>query len=657
MQHCLSAHAEPRSHGAINYRPDIDGLRAIAVLSVVLYHAGLPGFPGGYVGVDVFFVISGYLITSIIDRGLKKGSFSIFDFYERRVRRIFPALFAMCAVVTVFAAVILTPVDFKEHGESLLATSVFGSNIYFYLKSGYFDASAEYRPLLHTWSLAVEEQYYLFFPLMMVAIQRLMTAWKATICLSIWLLSLAVSIYLVATNATGAFYLITSRTWELFTGSLVALGMVPRLRSALATRAASWLGLAAILAPIFLYSPATPFPGLAALPPVLGAAAVIHAGSNRLLAARPVVAVGLISYSLYLWHWPVFVFGRYLLERPFTLAESVGLVGLGLLLGYASWRYVEPMRNWSVPRTAIFAAAGLCILVGVAFGIVARVGKGLPSRLPSAVARVANVGMDINPQRKACSDRRPAQIDADEVCRIGNRDASPSFVLVGDSFGDALSPGVAAAATGAGSSGYILTHGGCVPLADVDQVKAKACRQFMAAALRFVHRHPELRSVLVIGRWTTASEGTRFGLNVDRDMFITDAKSARPGYSENRAVMRRGLDALLAQLAGRQVTIVAHVPEQRVDVPRVMAVDTLLHRPRDVSVERAVFDRRQSFTHSLLAELQRVHRFAIVDVGAALCNPSRCPAADNGIPLYVDDNHLSATSAIQLRPLFAVAVR
>lgn len=337
----------------MKYRPEVDGLRAVAVVPVILFHAGIPFFSGGFVGVDVFFVISGYLITAIIAAGLQSGGFSIIEFYERRARRILPALFLVAVLCIPAALLILTPRDLDGFAKSLIGVVFFSSNVLFWREAGYFDTTAELKPLLHTWSLAVEEQYYVFFPLLMMLIWRKGRRFVGYTLACALLVSFAFGWWGSVNWPTGAFYLLPARGWELLVGALVAL-FQDRLRSGLASAAEgvlASLGLALVLVPIFLYSSKTPVPGPFTAVPVIGTALILLYAreSNplaKLLSWKPMVTVGLISYSAYLWHQPLFAFYKYAsFSEPAHL--EMGLLTLLVFpLAYATWRFVEtPLRH------------------------------------------------------------------------------------------------------------------------------------------------------------------------------------------------------------------------------------------------------------------------------------------------------------------------
>ncbi|WP_119290992.1 acyltransferase family protein [Azohydromonas sediminis] len=364
----------------MDYRREIDGLRAVAVLPVILFHAGIGPFAGGFVGVDVFFVISGYLITSIIVAERQAGRFSLVDFYERRARRILPALFVVMAACLPLAWLWLLPNDLRDFARSVVAVSTFWSNILFHREAGYFDTAAELKPLLHTWSLAVEEQYYLLFPLLLLAVWRQGMRRVAITIGILALASLALAQWALDRYPAAAFFLLPSRLWELALGALVALYLISgpqREPSGGLRNAASAAGLAMIAAAVFVYDGDTPFPGAAALLPTIGTALVIVFATpatlaGRLLAHRALVGIGLLSYSAYLWHHPLFAFARHRLagEVPIWLAGT--LAAASLVLAYVTWRFVEqPMRRRDrVRRPAVFALAGLVSLSFVVLGLV-----------------------------------------------------------------------------------------------------------------------------------------------------------------------------------------------------------------------------------------------------------------------------------------------
>lgn len=349
----------------MRYRKEIDGLRAVAVLPVILFHAGMEFFSGGYVGVDVFFVISGYLITTIILAEKSERRFTLANFYERRARRILPALFVVMFVCMPLAWHWMTPRELNDFAESITGVALFYSNIFFWLESGYFDTAAELKPLLHTWSLAVEEQYYLLFPLFITLTWRFGKQAMFTALALIGFASLGLAHWNAVDYPSATFYLLPTRLWELLIGSLVAFYLLDHERGhGTRQQILSACGLVMILFAIFVFDERTPFPSLYALIPTVGTALIILFASEKtatgaFLCNRLLVGVGLISYSAYLWHQPLFAFGRLAtVGEPSTqLMAALGI--LALFLAYLTWRFVEqPFRNKQrFDREVIFKGA------------------------------------------------------------------------------------------------------------------------------------------------------------------------------------------------------------------------------------------------------------------------------------------------------------
>ncbi len=466
----------------MKYRPEIDGLRALAIIPVVLYHAGLPGFSGGFVGVDVFFVISGYLITSIILHEKNQGRFSLAGFYERRVRRIFPALFMVMAVTYPLAFLLLTPTAMQEFAGSAAASTVFIGNVFFLGASGYFATAAELKPLLHAWSLSVEEQFYLLFPVFLLLTWRFGRRAQIGLIAAVAVASLALAQWQVSTGDTQrAFFLLQARMWEILVGVLLAFWLASARGEALRLqgrfRHAALLGLALIFAAVLCYGPDTPFPGLAAAVPCAGAALVIVFASpaglaGTMLSRRPVVFIGIISYSLYLWHYPLLAFTRIATETV-SLAQLLAVCGLSFLIACLSWRYVEqPARHVrALPRATVFGGAALAMallggLMPLVFGSEAYRSHYISHRLDAA-ARANYEKFQPQTQRSDMADEGCAfgarQLDATFVAKFEDcaRHHGKAVLLVGDSHAENIYHSLR-------SSGGIpflaaLWRGGCRP--------------------------------------------------------------------------------------------------------------------------------------------------------------------------------------------------
>jgi len=496
----------------MNYRADIDGLRAIAVLPVVLFHADIALFGGGFVGVDVFFVISGYLITSLITQEIREGRFSLIGFYERRARRILPALFTVMLVSLAVAPLALSPRRLAEFGESVIATTLFSSNILFWMQAGYFDAPAEFKPLLHTWSLAVEEQFYIIFPLALLLSARFAGArWRLFVSAAA-VISFAVSSWGAVYNPSAAFYLPQSRMWELMLGALLALRLAPPIGSAVWREAASVAGLALIAWGVFQFTETTPFPGFNAALPCIGAALLIHAGGSgpshvaRLLSQRAVVFVGLISYSLYLWHWPAFVFSRALLQRDLSAIETAGVVAFSVIAAIVSWRFVErPFRGRQavLSRRALFSGASGFAAAIVAFGALGTSTDGWQfGRFSRAVAGDNPFSELYN--YRTCFLGRDQRVSAWQAgaCFI-TEGMSENALLWGDSFAAHYVPGLKANSAAWSHNILQYTAGSCAPIFGWDPTVAPNCKAFNEQVEAVIERF-DIKTVIVAAQWNLA---------------------------------------------------------------------------------------------------------------------------------------------------------
>ena len=423
----------------MKYRAEIDGLRALAVLPVILFHAGFELFSGGFVGVDVFFVISGYLITTIIISEMAEGKFSIVNFYERRARRILPALFFVMGVCLPFAYILLTPFDLKSFGQSLVAVSLFSSNILFWLESGYFETAAELKPLLHTWSLAVEEQYYIFFPIFLVLTWRLGVKWIIILLSVVFFASLGIAQWGAYNSPSGAFFLLPARGWELLIGVFAAfyLNYNTHLKSNSINEILSLLGFSMILYSIIAFDKTTPFPSIYALIPTIGTVLLILCAVpktiiHKFLSLKFIVGIGLISYSAYLWHQPLLAFTKYKFIDEISAFLLIGIVFISLFMAYLSWRFVEkPFRDkLKIKRNTIFQISFVTALFFVVIGLwLNKIDGGLRFQSPERQIVLSNFMNSTEYVTKRHKDIRLAQYKKNEKSNI---------LIIGDSHSEDL---------------------------------------------------------------------------------------------------------------------------------------------------------------------------------------------------------------------------
>jgi peptidoglycan/LPS O-acetylase OafA/YrhL len=645
------------------HRPDIDGLRCVAIVPVVLAHAGFDVFSGGYVGVDVFFVISGFLITRILWDDLDTYPASLLNFYERRARRILPALTAAMAATLAAGFATLGPQRLAELGESAIATALFLSNVWFWnTSSDYFGADVRVQPLLHTWSLAVEEQFYLLFPLLMALVARAGRRWVLPVIGLISIGSLAMSqAALAGGRQEAAFYLLNNRAWELGLGAALALGRPPLPPGRWSAEILAVLAAALILVPVVTYDAATPFPGLATVPPCLGTAMLIwlNAGTeNRVKAVlvwRPVVAIGLVSYSVYVWHWPIIVFDR-VLNGEATPLRALAIVALSLATGALSWRFVEqPFRVPGGPlrgRGAAFLAAGAATAAVTVAGAAISLSGGLPGRLPPAAARAFAAADDLHPVSEDC--RGAGKLGA-AACRFGApADGPANFLLWGDSHAGALLPAVERAAEAAGKSGFVASTTACAPLLGVDRVDsgpAHRCSDFNDAVLAFLEGRDDMPTVILAGRWALAAEGTR-GEEPDRPALLADRARAMPSGrpADNLAVFEAGIAGTVAAIraSGRRVVILGSVPEIGWSVPEGLGESLLLGRPPPPAPDAEAVAARNARAEAILREQAAAPGVAFVPLAPTLCTPACAVADAAGRPAYSDAHHLSRTGAAEL---------
>ncbi|PJG47665.1 acyltransferase [Sphingobium sp. LB126] len=650
---------------ALAYRRDIDGLRALAVLPVLFFHLDLWPFSGGFVGVDIFFVISGYLIASIIARELEEGRFSLTGFYARRIRRIFPALFAMIAVTIAVGSLILLPLDYRALGMSAVATVLFSSNLYFARHSGYFGSAAEEAPLLHGWSLAVEEQFYILFPLLMLTAFRVGGRFRLLLG-TLALLSFCTALLLVDRSPVAAFYLPFPRAWEFLGGALLGTGRMPALRSAVAAQFCALAGLALIGWAILHFSNATVFPGAHALFPVLGAMLILHAGQagsavNRLLGSAVPVAIGRISYSLYLWHWPIIVFWTYRTDGDWRLREQMLVMLLSLAVAFLSWRFIEePFRRTRRFTTSrAFAFAGAMVMMGCGAGAMLYLTGGLPSRVAPSVAALdaASRSMAYLPAR--CSGMVPAR--RHRLCPVGARNGSaPSFLLWGDSHAHALKPAFDRAGSALGLSGRIASYPACPTLLGLDrldQPPSHDCSEFNRLVLETLRISPSIHTVFLVSRWGLCANGKR--PEGGTPCYLGRGEDDDRSLGRDALLFRAGLEETVRTLSamGKQVILVAPIPEFRRNVPEALARAELYSEPAPLVLSRADYMRRQRGVFSAFDQMQRHFPVKILYPHRLLCRTGHCAMTAQGVPLYSDDDHLSRQGSLMLTGMVYEAMK
>lgn len=636
------------------------------MVPVVLYHADVGAFSGGFTGVDVFFVISGFLITSIIAGEIAADKFSIVNFYERRIRRIFPALFAVLFVSCLLAIWLLLPSQFEIFGKSVAATALFASNILFWTETGYFAAPASANPLLHTWSLAVEEQFYLVFPILLLCLHRWFGGRWILWLVLLMIASFALSLWGVVNKPSATFYLAPTRAWELLIGSLLALGAFPTMRNRLMTEGLALLGIGLIAWGVFGLSAGDPFPGLNALFPCVGAALLIYAGQgsptsvSKVLGSRGPVFIGLISYSLYLWHWPLLVFGQIWAVYELTAVQTTAIVAASFLAAFISWKYVEaPFRKKDAvfKRTGLFVAAGALTAVCIAFGVHAVASQGWPQRVSAKSIEITSYTESHNPRRLECLVYPGNPVE--EPCVYG-ASVDPSYAVWGDSHGDSTIYGIGQVAAANAQSVLFLGSAGCPPIV-VIRVESFGCVDENALALQRLVESDTVRTVILVARWSVYVEGRAVDLGPaervgQKPVRFTSAAGTPLSREERIAGFKAGLNQTVEALhkVGKRVVLVYPIPEIGYDVPTTLAqLEASGRSASDFTRSIDLYWGRQEAVFETLdgiagtgGNLVRLYPHK------ALCPGNTCLTYSNGAPLYRDDDHLSLAGAEFIAPMF-----
>jgi peptidoglycan/LPS O-acetylase OafA/YrhL len=631
--------------GALEFRKDINGLRAYAVLAVLLYHFGAAGLSGGYAGVDVFFVISGFLMTAIILPKVEEGRFSLTSFYLARVRRILPALLVLCVAVLAFGWFWLAPYLYARLGKNAGASLLFISNFTYNRAGGYFAAPAHDNWLLHTWSLSVEWQFYLLYPLLLLALAKWRRGARRFVAAALGLIliaSLAMAIFLTWKRPTSAFFMLPTRAWELLAGSLVFLFAGHGLSRA-HRLVAEALGLLCIATAFLAYDQSTPWPGYHAVLPVLGTVLILLAGrQDSPWTGNPLAQhIGRWSYSIYLWHWPLVVGLGYFGVRQAT-GWWLAALAASLALGALSFHFVEQaaarwLRSGTEGLAWRRAAAGFAAVFAYAAAV--HFDQGVPRtwRLPEAVLMAAREKENIGRLTKCNS--------AQSQCVLGQ--GKLLAVVWGDSHAIAAVEGVAAAARQAGGSILFFGQQACPAILGAKSSNPRNpdfCKDFNAMVFARLQRMERHIPVVVIQRYVEPREShIYFGEGPP-----ATAAARLADYTHHM------VDTLCRVAARRPVYVTLPLPEMPDDVPAMMSRSLILTGQAPLPrISLATHLARQGAMIAALQKAQRECGVHLLDPLPYFCDSRFCYGASEGRPLYFDDNHLSLTGARLLTPLFA----
>lgn len=623
------------------YRRDIDGLRAVAILPVVFYHAGVAPFSGGFVGVDIFFVISGFLITQIITGEIDEGRFSIVNFYERRIRRIIPSLFTVLVTCTVIFSFVFLPQDLRAFARSLMATLGFASNILFSAEAGYFAAPSVTQPLLHTWSLAVEEQFYIFYPIFLILLARLWPGsrrYRPYVILAVLAVSFALNAYFIYRRPEQTFFWTPMRAWELMLGSVLAqlpdnIRINKHIREALAA-----IGLVCVAWPVFAFSEDTLFPGFNAIYPCAGTALLIFANKDaptffgKILGLQPLVYLGLISYSLYLWHWPIIVLFRYVVLRPLTPLETSAAIALSVCLAAISLRYIEqPFRRKAgvFQRRALFAAAfgAACIIFAAGFTIY-RMDGNLGRFGPDVREMQAYLRYDVSGiyHEGSCFLRPDQPASAyDRAACFAPQPGKNNILLWGDSHAAQYFYGLKQKFSGTDVHLLMAAASACPPVSGVDTSYRQNCKAFNDRIKNLLAEY-KIRTVIISGAWSEYSDYREY---VDTAVRYLTAHGARVIVLGPSIVYYERLPNILSRyIAFRDIG--AFRSSAFLD-PQVLSADRFL-----------------------MGRYANRPGVSYISVFHSLCPNENCPALVNRrIPLQTDQAHLTKEGSVYAGKILA----
>ncbi len=641
----------------IHYRPDIDGLRALAVLGVIFFHAFPDALTGGYVGVDVFFVISGYLITSIISKNYQHGSFSYLDFYLRRFKRIFPALLTVLLSTLVIGWFAMLPSEYEQTALHSLSGLGFVANINLYLETGYFDTDAETKALLHLWSLGIEEQFYLLWPFILGLLIR--ANYKPTrVTLILLGISFALSALLTAGHPEASFFLIHTRAWELLAGAYLALSA--NRRETKLARFYAPTGLLLIIGSYIFLQKTSIFPGWLAAFPVLGAFLLIHPAnqnlpSGKLLANPILVYIGKISFPLYLWHWPLLTFLRLIIPEA-GIDATLLVLAAAALLSMLTYHFIEsPLRHGNTLRTIALAIATL-IVGGLSYNIYSR--DGLDLRLRNAQEKSAERAIRWGDSRR--TDAKCEAIYRDKFqghCLIKDEKKKPDAIIIGDSHANHLYWGLAETLGKTNINLLQAASAGCVPLpgimTDNNGLLSTHCPTIIDPALSFAIDSPDIKTIFLAGRWSTFVTGRelRKAKTNDEEKVLISGKHY-PELSRNE-IFAQQMENLLEKLltTGKRIVFVYDIHELPYKATQCVAwsPNKYVTRPPQkdcfMPIEQ-VQKRDDEFRPVIEQTLAKFPQVIVLDPRQHLCDDTGCRGIENGQVLFRDDDHLSYNGSL-----------
>lgn len=639
----------------MEFRKDINGLRAFAVIAVVLFHFNSAWLPGGFAGVDVFFVISGFLMTSIIFRGIEQNSFSVMKFYVARANRIIPALALLCAVLLVGGWFYLTPVEYQALGKHAASSVGFLSNFVYLTEAGYFDASSHEKWLLHTWSLSVEWQFYIIYPLILLALRKFMSINTMKIAVVIGtVVGFVFCVWATYKYPSASYYLFPTRAWEMMIGGVAYL--YPFTMQKNRKKVVEWIGLALIIGSCFFISATDPWPGYLAIFPVLGSFLIIQAQRNDSIITDNVIfqKIGSWSYSIYLWHWPLVVI-IYTLNLPIIYAYFG--MALSVLLGYLSYKYVEKIRFASYKNfKSLFASKPIYIalIMGI-IGSTLFVKSGAITHYRLTDEQISIVEQQKRDPREPKCGKVVAGVSPQ--CTYGS--GPVKAIIIGDSHSQAQNVAIGERASLKGGSILSLGLSGCATVKDIYRVDATGanpnhnCGKMVANAIKVARDEYPNTPVIIINRLSTYIHGRNEDMHPAAPDFFVDKVFAERNDDYFANLTSHMLGTICEISESNPVYLMRPTPELGADVPKTLFRNlTIFDSKGQVKITRAEYNERQSIAFAMQDKAVKQCGAKVLDPSPYLCDSVYCYGDVDGIPMYFDDNHLSSAGAARISSIY-----
>ena len=643
------------------HRKEIDGLRSIAVLCVILYHANFSFFSGGYIGVDVFFVISGYLISSIIYKEILNNEFRFLSFYERRIRRIFPMIFTLLFITIPIAFVLYSPQELRNFFQSVLSTVTYSSNIYFWKKTGYFSQNLDSLPLIHTWSLAVEEQYYIIFPILFVLTSKI-GKWFVDISFALLAITSIILCFWFFQDDEKNFFFMPMRAWELLAGAALSLQKKEyfdkSIKSGRIYDLFSILGLGLILFSASFFDNKTVYPGPLTLIPIIGSILLIYSMSSNTLVGKIlsnsfIVHLGLLSYSAYLIHQPLFVFYRYINESEIKIFEYIILIALTFFLSHFSWKFIEsPFRKKSTVSTkTVFSLAVVCSVSVLTIAIIGHYYKGFPQRFSNEQQSISN-SIEVSPFRDSCHTEGVNFLPPNAACTFFKD--SITWAVFGDSHGVELSYALAKKLDKLNQGVIQLTSSGCQPAYSFES-NTPGCTKWIRESMKYLQDNNKITNVVLVFRHS-------FYLFGDQLQVYPNIPNGAPVFISNstpiiaREIYWKSLEQMIQVLrkSGKKVYLVDPIPELGTFLSKYIFNNNILQATRIDSLGTNIhyYQQRNQFILSKLSKINWDSSLIRIRPLDFLQDGNSLKVIKNQKALYFDDNHLSLNGADLLSDLF-----